>query len=323
VRKICGDEEPLDFGAVTKYKKNDPNRFSKARYSINGYSSEYGDEWSEHLDRLNREEEGKTVTSSWKEEDRWIDPDSWGKMDGPYVPVRQASTPLYVIEGDKLIIPNPSLITTTQWERMSQAMKKANYDVRGGEDLKERMIAKGRAVFFDAAAEVVKKVLDGRKPAPSLQPDEAERKRILTRATRHFGVTSNPREAGYLMPNGTMLNFAGMSKGYGRRDFDHRNIGNAFGEKDNGPHAQGGTEGMRAFMSHGPIRILNTNGNTDLDIMTPPTRQQFKKIQELLSQNTETTYIETRKDGNVVNREYPVGTSVGKMLRDINAFYGT
>lgn len=84
---------------------------------------------------------------------------------------------------------------------------------------------------------------------PRVRPDAGD---IEARAVQEFGTTESPRETGYILRDGTGLDFSG--KKYGgpgySREMDHREIGRATG--------QGGTEGMQQFMSDtGAVRFSN------------------------------------------------------------------
>lgn len=81
----------------------------------------------------------------------------------------------------------------------------------------------------------------------------------ISNAIEHFGLTDDPQEAGYILPDGTMLDFSGKNEGnteysyyrIGNRSRDHREVAFALG--DDFP---GGTEGMNAFMRlTGAVRL--------------------------------------------------------------------
>lgn len=105
---------------------------------------------------------------------------------------------------------------------------------------------------------------------------------IIERAKQHFGVTHDPRECGYILPDGTMLDLSGrhtvsnyqraadgrnvVVKGRdyftGTRQIDHRDLG-PITEKD-------GTEGMLEFMRlSGAIRFSPGNGFSVVCMPTP------------------------------------------------------
>ena len=74
-------------------------------------------------------------------------------------------------------------------------------------------------------------------------------------AVKEFGTTYEPLEAGFVLPDGTMLDFSGKKQGGsgGTRAYDHRQIGASFEDFDDLP---GYTEGMQDFMVNtGALRI--------------------------------------------------------------------
>lgn len=118
--------------------------------------------------------------------------------------------------------------------------------------------------------------------APVLSP-------MARQAKEHFGVTRDFREAGYVLPDGSMLDMTGRhySGGYekapsgewmapaGERDYlkgtrsvDHRELDDIV--------LEGGTEGMRQFMN-GARAVRNMPGNS-FDVTFEPTLQQLRRI---------------------------------------------
>ena len=73
----------------------------------------------------------------------------------------------------------------------------------------------------------------------------------MDRIVEHFGTTSNFNEAGYILPDGKMLDLSGRNKGAtgGRRTLDHRDVWDVIDDRDNGGDA------MADFVSGGAIRL--------------------------------------------------------------------
>jgi hypothetical protein len=109
---------------------------------------------------------------------------------------------------------------------------------------------------------------------------------LAERAKAHFGITYDPREAGYILADGTMLDLSGRhqvgeyirdilgrnvhTKGHdwmaARRVVDHR-------ELDDLVEAQNGTFAMRKFMSDAPA--LRFHPSQGFEINTFPTARQI------------------------------------------------
>lgn len=89
------------------------------------------------------------------------------------------------------------------------------------------------------------------------------------------GVTDNINNAGYVLPDGEMLDFSGQRHGGGGgRQEDHRQLN--LPVKGN----ISGTELMNAFINMGAIRI--DANSAMIDIATKPTPQQLKIIRNVL-----------------------------------------
>jgi hypothetical protein len=103
---------------------------------------------------------------------------------------------------------------------------------------------------------------------PQSGPDKA----LITKAKRTLGTTENPAEAGYLLPDGTMLDFSGRRQGAGReaagqRMIDHRELGDVMGE--------GGTQAMIDFMNRAHAVRVDFNAGL-FETQTEPTPKQLR-----------------------------------------------
>jgi hypothetical protein len=134
-------------------------------------------------------------------------------------------------------------------------------------------------------------------------------------AVEHFGITDNPRECGYLLADGRMLDLSGrhwmLDGDYRRvdgknvpkrgpdyqrdlRHVDHRDLDHL--------SAEGGTEGMFEFMkSTGAIRVMPPVG---FNILVPPTRKQIAMMCVMAKFFDEEVYLEVfDDDGQVTANE--------------------
>jgi hypothetical protein len=125
---------------------------------------------------------------------------------------------------------------------------------------------------------------------------------LQSRAKEVFGVTDNLREAGYVTPDGSMLDFTGRSQadGYrregdrfvsesgpdylaGERNLDHRDIGQALPDDYSG---RGRDENMRMAVNAGFVRVSAASysgdrelyGNASLEIHRPLTTAQYRTL---------------------------------------------
>ncbi len=141
------------------------------------------------------------------------------------------------------------------------------------------------------------------------------------KAVKEFGYTPYFYDAGYILPNGKMLNFSGeKGKHYGSRGQDHRAIGSVFAVKQ-------GSEAMIEFMAEGNIRIMPESPGVDITASVEPTAQQYATIRKFVREYMEDEYMNidfTNEKGNVVgNLEYEGRIYPDRVINDIKYYYQT
>lgn len=149
------------------------------------------------------------------------------------------------------------------------------------------------------------------KSDESFRPDEA----LIDNAKETFGITDDIREAGYVLPDGTMLDFSGRhwglddSEARGQRQVDHIDIGETDGIKD-----ATGNE-MYDFMAQtGAMRVSMADGNSVASIAREPTTQQLA----VLGRATNRKYLAlsfNTPDGRIVSDIEFDSASLGKIER--------
>lgn len=108
---------------------------------------------------------------------------------------------------------------------------------------------------------------------------EPVKKTLFDWVIQEHPPVDNIRLAGYILPDGTMLNF---SHNGSSRDQDHREI--------RWPGSVGGTEKMIAFMNAGAMRIDVSSGSIHLRVA--PTPQQEKAIYKISNIKNGMLYID-------------------------------
>ena len=103
----------------------------------------------------------------------------------------------------------------------------------------------------------------------------AEYRRQL--AKERFGVTEDFKKAGYILPDGKMLNFAQSER---TRDTDHRAIREVFGPAE----VKTGTEALNEFLLDGNVRVMAEGPGIDLSADTEPTAQQMEQIRKMVDE---------------------------------------
>ena len=140
-------------------------------------------------------------------------------------------------------------------------------------------------------------------------------------AVEQFGTTDRFERAGYILPDGRMLDFAQNDS---TRDTDHREILGVFGPAE----VSNGTEALNEFLADGNVRVMAEAPGVDIAAKTPPTEQQLKQIramvEQLGSEKRRFTLDISTTDGRVAaSKEYSGKVDADKVVREIREYYKT
>ncbi len=208
-----------------------------------------------------------------------------------------------------------------KWNKVNIYLKRKGYDVRGADDVKE--------IYSKMTANFTKNPsgdhLEALKQAVSKPQSEA------TKVNRYFGYTNDPKQAGYLTPDGKLLDFSGKkwgNTGGVKREIDHREI-NTILDFDNNPELkkmiqespQSNSVGMRYFMNKGNIRMQSEG----VDLAVKPTVKQLDVIKDHILKNQGGAFFVDISDinGNVIKSfsyEWP-NVKVSTIMKNIDDFY--
>lgn len=132
----------------------------------------------------------------------------------------------------------------------------------------------------------------------------------FNKAVDYFGTTTNLNIAGYILPDGRLLDFSGKKFGAdGRnRTIDHREVGNAYDNEID----------MDDFLKNGAIRIDATSGS--INIGAKPTAAQMRIIEQIVSRNTDSVSLELENNGPSLNEVYD-NTTPTNIKRIINQYF--
>lgn len=138
-------------------------------------------------------------------------------------------------------------------------------------------------------------------------------------AVKEFGYTPYFVDAGYLLPNGKMLNFSGeKGKHYGSRGQDHRAIGTIYANVTGG-------KAMIKFMGEGNIRIMAETPGIDISSSAEPTSEQYTTIKRFVREYAKEKYFAidlTDQNGNVVGSySYENNINADRIVNDIKYFF--
>lgn len=120
---------------------------------------------------------------------------------------------------------------------------------------------------------------------------------IFTRAKKRFGATEDPDEAGYILPDGTMLDFSARKWGGepGERVKDHTEITFAWPDWEE----ISGFEAMKQAMNWGAIRFACLGHMIIVNLVIPPTEAQQKAIHKALRRYPDAVLIIEVDDSNL------------------------
>lgn len=156
---------------------------------------------------------------------------------------------------------------------------------------------------------------------------KAEDEKVFAAAKDYFGTTRDIREAGYILPDGTMLDFSGrhaLGEGAdssfleGRRAIDHKEIADLNFEKD-GNTPSGLNVSMPDFIRSGAIRIDSNAGA--INLATLPTDAQQAVLRRLIEANGGDVWVDF---GDGYNSEHYVeyeGARPTKVLNEIVRYF--
>lgn len=234
-------------------------------------------------------------------------------------------------------------LTSQQLDAISRQMRAMGYDSRGGQDAL-RYLRKQAAyhsitndqlmrmstdevqaelekqidnpqthamhIKHEDWAKAIAQVLGISKPQKITRPAGD----VLRKAVKELGTTGDWRRAGYIMPDGRLLDLGGG--GDPTRGHDHRIVGNYVPEKD-----ESATELMWRFMERGPIRIGLTRDNRAFaDMRRAPTSAQLAMLGELVKTAGGRLTLDVRSATANDNREYQ-NLTPGVLQAHIAHFY--
>ena len=140
-------------------------------------------------------------------------------------------------------------------------------------------------------------------------------------AVKEFGYTPYYYDAGYIVPNGKMLNFSGeKGQHFGSRGQDHRAIGIVYANTQ-------GTDALVRFMNDGNIRIMAESPGLDINSKTEPTSEQYSTIRGFINKYADREYFNidlSDENGRVIGSlEYEGRINSTRIINDLKHYYAT
>lgn len=172
-------------------------------------------------------------------------------------------------------------------------VKTGEVELAGVRD-KDLAAAGGKMWSVDVTDAMKESVKEGQVMFMSDGVDDGRTEEIMERAKKKFGLTDDVREAGYVLPDGGMLDFSGRNELdagaddsflRGSRQEDHRRINSiAYDYDADGNEVRTGVEtDMRDFIRRGGIRI-DAGGNVGIiNLAVKPTEKQRAALRRLIN----------------------------------------
>lgn len=160
---------------------------------------------------------------------------------------------------------------------------------------------------------------------PKFSLRDAETEKIFATAKEKFGTTYDMREAGYILPDGSMLDFSGKHQVRdtdtsflnGNRTVDHREIADIaydFDENETGVETD-----MGDFLDRGAIRIDSNAGAINLNVA--PTKAQKDRLKRLIERNDGYVYIDFGKGWDTEHYAEYEAARASRVLGDIDRYF--
>jgi hypothetical protein len=142
---------------------------------------------------------------------------------------------------------------------------------------------------------------------------EAEERR--SRAAEKFGYTSRFETAGYILPDGRMLD---LGEGSSVKTQDHRAIAEVFDGED-------GSRAMNRFISEGNVRIIDAAPGIEISASSAPTVSQYNTISRFIERSRPKGHFDvdfTDAQGNVIGSlSYDSGVDTAEVIYDIRDYF--
>ena len=154
----------------------------------------------------------------------------------------------------------------------------------------------------------------------SARTDE-QREKLFEDAKARFGLTNNFKVAGYMLPDGSLLDFSEANDGGdpNQRSLDHREIEGII--MDEGKEYDSRWMYLADFMNEGAIRLLPEYAG--INLMKAPTKEQRSRLFDFIYKYNGEVILEIADErlNNVAYVEYDRRTSPSRIFRDIDGYF--
>lgn len=202
-----------------------------------------------------------------------------------------------------------SRITYEQWCKLKIQLNHLGYAFEDETDVKDYY---NRGTWLNKdQSEVTLQVLMHKKPNTLFEQSQIDND--IQNAINEFGLTEIFDLAGYLLPDGTCLDF---SDGQQMRVKDHREIADIM--QDSLPENYNYNQPMIQFMNYGCVRLMGSG----LALIQQPTFEQRQTIRRIVNQY-DVFYVDICNNTGLTVKSfvYDIITNAGEILRDIDSYF--
>ena len=168
---------------------------------------------------------------------------------------------------------------------------------------------KGKKTDFNTRESMIRRPLREEKSI-------TEKNDVISLAVENYGTTSNLNQAGYILPDGRLLNFGSE----GSRDTDHRNIEGIYKRNNIDIWSDEYRYNYVVdFMNHGAIRCCLNGGI--LDMTQEPTKEQYYVIRVFVRRAVDVDIDFTDNRGNTLHSVSYSDASPQQVVADIYRYF--
>ena len=150
---------------------------------------------------------------------------------------------------------------------------------------------------------------------------DEQREKLFADAKAHYGVTNNFNAAGYMLPDGSLLDFSEANDGGNpnERSLDHRDIEGII--MDEGTEYESRWMYIADFLNEGAIRLLPESAGINLSVA--PTAEQRSKLFDFIYKYRGEVILEISDDrmNSAAYVEYNRGAAPARIFRDIDGYF--
>lgn len=216
-----------------------------------------------------------------------------------------------IVDEEHVKIKDLNSITEQEYQKINDFLIRRGYDVRGMEDIKLLLEKSNNAARTKEWSDAILYGLGINKNLE--EKSKLNSKNIINKIIKMFGTTWNYKQAGFILPDGSLVDLSG--DGRNTRGLDHTEI-NFVSDK-----LPGGYKGLIELMKIGIIRYVAEANSIQFSL--EPTQQQYNTISKMiLYSNGEFRWEVVSSSGiPLKSMDYTIGTKPYLVLAHIKNYF--